>query len=126
MIFHKNFYPSSATTAFFLVLASDNDKLSVAIEQSSAEDVWAAGMLVADDMLVLADDSRPYKCCFICSLTSYVKIKKFANTEVENIEKYVRRSINTNYSSFCRSKKQNSLVVFKCKTGFLFSTTCFP
>jgi hypothetical protein len=46
----------------------DNYISSVTIEHSSAEDVLAAGMLVAD-MLVL-------------SLSSYEKIKKFAeNTE---------------------------------------------
>jgi hypothetical protein len=63
----------------------DNDISSVAIEKSSAEDVLVAGMLVAD-MLVLADDSTPYKCYIICSLT-YEKIKKIAHTEAENIEK---------------------------------------
>jgi hypothetical protein len=44
--------------------------------------VLAAGMLVAD-VLVLVDDCTPYKCCIICSLTSYEKIKKFAHTEAE-------------------------------------------
>jgi hypothetical protein len=53
----------------------DNDISSVAKEQSSTEYVLAAGMLVAD-MLVLADDFTPYKCCIICSLTSHEKIKK--------------------------------------------------
>jgi hypothetical protein len=100
--------------------------VSVAIEQSSAEDLWAAGMLVADDMLVLADDSRPYKCCFVCSLTSYVKMKKFANTEAENIEKYVRRSINKNYSPFCRSKKNKTLLLFiSVKQVFWFQQRVF-
>jgi hypothetical protein len=33
-------------------------------------------MLVAD---VLADDCKPYKCYFICSLTSYEKRKKNRN-----------------------------------------------
>jgi hypothetical protein len=51
---------------------------SFAIEQSSAEDVLAAGMLV------LADDCTPHKCCIICSLTSYEKIKKFTPTGAEN------------------------------------------
>jgi hypothetical protein len=65
----------------------DNDISSVAIEQSSAEDVLAAGMLVADVEWVLVDDCTPYKCCIICSLTTYEKIKKFAITEAENTEK---------------------------------------
>jgi hypothetical protein len=51
-----------------------------------AEDVLAAGMLVAD-VLVLAGDCTPYKCYVICSLTSYEKIKKLENTEEENTEK---------------------------------------
>jgi recombinational DNA repair protein RecR len=43
--------------------------------QSFAEDVLAAGMLVAD-VLVMADNCTPYKYCNICSLTSsYEKIK---------------------------------------------------
>jgi hypothetical protein len=49
----------------------DNDISSVAIEQSSAEDVLAAGMLVADVF---------------------------------------------SQSPYCRCRKQNSFVVFKCKT----------
>jgi hypothetical protein len=53
---------------------------TLAIEQSSAEDVMAAGMLVAD-LLVLEDVCTSYKCCIICSLTSYVKIKKFAHID---------------------------------------------
>jgi hypothetical protein len=59
----------------------DNYISSVAIEQSSAENMLAASMLV------LADDCTPYKCCIICSLTSYEKIKKFAHTGAENTEK---------------------------------------
>jgi ribosomal silencing factor RsfS len=55
--------------------------LSGAIKQHSAEDVLIV------DVLVLADDCTPYKCCIICSLTSYEKIKKFAHTEAENTEK---------------------------------------
>jgi hypothetical protein len=38
--------------------------MPVAIKQSSAEDVLAAGMLVAD-VFVLADDCTPYKCCML-------------------------------------------------------------
>jgi hypothetical protein len=49
----------------------DNDISSVAKEQSYAEDVLAVGMLVTD-VLVLADDCTPYKCCIIYSLTSYL------------------------------------------------------
>jgi hypothetical protein len=37
----------------------ENDISSVALEQSSLEDVLAAGMLVAD-VLMLADDFTPY------------------------------------------------------------------
>jgi hypothetical protein len=62
----------------------DNDISSVAIKQSSAEDVLAADMLVAD-VLVLTDDCTPCKCCIICSLSSY-ELKKFADTEAENTE----------------------------------------
>jgi hypothetical protein len=40
---------------------------TLAIEQSSVEDVLAAGLLVTD-VLVLADDCTAYKCCIICSL----------------------------------------------------------
>jgi hypothetical protein len=64
----------------------DNDIPSVAIKQSSAEDILADGMLVADG-LVLAVDYRPYKYCIICSLTSYEELKKIAHTEAENNEK---------------------------------------
>jgi hypothetical protein len=64
----------------------DNDISSVVKKQSSAEDVLPAGMLVADG-LVLADDHTPHKCCIICCLTSYEKIKKIANTEAANTEK---------------------------------------
>jgi hypothetical protein len=39
------------------------------------------------DVLVLADDCTPCKCCIICSLTTCEKIKKFAHTEAENTEK---------------------------------------
>jgi hypothetical protein len=42
----------------------DNVISSVAIEQSSVEDVLAAGMLVAD-VLVVADDYTPYKYCMV-------------------------------------------------------------
>jgi hypothetical protein len=70
--------------AFFC--SFDNDISSVAKEESSVEDVLAAGMLAAD-MLVLADDCKPYKSCIICSLTSYEEIKKFTHTEAENPEK---------------------------------------
>jgi hypothetical protein len=45
------------------------------VQQSSAKDVLAAGVLVADG-LVLGDDYKLYKCCIICSLTSYKTIKK--------------------------------------------------
>jgi hypothetical protein len=43
---------------------------SVAIEQSSGEDVLAAGMLVAD-VLVVADDFTPYKCCMVSLALGY-------------------------------------------------------
>jgi hypothetical protein len=72
-----------------------NDISSVAIEQISAEDLLTAGMLVAD-VLVLADDFTRYTYCIICSLTNYEKKM---------------------HSPFCRSRKPNSFVVCKCKTG---------
>jgi hypothetical protein len=43
--------------------------------------------MLAADVLVLADDCTPYKCCIICSLTFNEKIKKFANTGAPNSEK---------------------------------------
>jgi hypothetical protein len=58
----------------------DNYILSVVIEQSLAENELAASMLGADVC-------TPYKCCIICSLTSYEKIKKNAHTGAENTEK---------------------------------------
>jgi hypothetical protein len=42
----------------------DNNISSVALKQSSAEDLLAAEMLVAD-VLVLADDCPAYKCWII-------------------------------------------------------------
>jgi hypothetical protein len=45
-------------------ISFDNVISSDAIEQSSAEDILAAGMLVAD-VLVVADDCIPYKCCMV-------------------------------------------------------------
>jgi hypothetical protein len=62
----------------------ENDLSSVAIEQRSAEDVLAAGMLVAD-VLVLADDCTRYKCCVICSLTSYEKIRTHRSRKYRKI-----------------------------------------
>jgi hypothetical protein len=73
------------TLTIQLSTTNTTDISSVAIEQSSADDVLlVAGMLVAD-VLVLADDCTPY--CIFCSLTSYEKIKKFTHTEAENTEK---------------------------------------
>jgi hypothetical protein len=76
-LFKKRF-----TGFFYAKTGATTDGSSVAIQQSSAEDVLAAGMLVAD-VLVLVGDCTPYKCCIICSLT----IKKFAHTKAENTEK---------------------------------------
>jgi hypothetical protein len=55
------------TTDMVFSSSLDNVISSVAIKQSSAEYVLAAGMLVLD-VLVLADNCTPYKCCII-SLT---------------------------------------------------------
>jgi hypothetical protein len=62
------------------------------IEHSSAEDVLAAGMLVAD---VLADDCAPYKCCIICSLTSYEKIKKIHSHRSRKYRKIMHAEAST-------------------------------
>jgi hypothetical protein len=70
--------------------SSLNDISLVAIEHSSVE-YLAIGILVAD-VLVLTDDCTPYKCCIICSLTSYEKINKlhpFAEPENKTLLLFV-------------------------------------
>jgi hypothetical protein len=90
----------------------DNDFSSVAIcIASSAEDVLAAGMLVVD-VLVLADDCTPYKCCIICSLTFYEKIKKIAHTEAKNTDKLCTRRASIQITHPFTEAENKTLLLF--------------
>jgi hypothetical protein len=117
----------------------DNNISSVAIEQSSAEYVLAAGMLVAD-MLVLADDCTPFKCCIICSLTSIEKIIKI-HTKKQKIPKITHVEASTQITQpFAEAENQTLLLFVNVKQekydssskqvkiiGFSVSNiSCFP
>jgi hypothetical protein len=84
-----------------------------AIQQSFSEDVLAAGMLVAD-VLMLADDYTPYKCCIFCSLNSYEKIKKIRTHRSRKYRKIMHVKPQHKLLTHLQKEKTN---VCKCKTG---------